>query len=83
MQELASALERADEPETLAEAVSRYTAWQQDFFAGLLRCRPQIPEATAQDDSLGLVREEFSQLKQEMLTEFSQLRKEMRTMLRS
>ncbi len=83
MQELASALERAEEPETLAEAVSRYTAWQQDFFAGLLHRHPQMTEEAAQDDSLGLVRKEFSQLKQELLTEFSQLRKEMRTMLQN
>ncbi|WP_420208366.1 hypothetical protein [Candidatus Electronema sp. JC] len=79
MQELAAALKRAEEPEALAGAVSCYTAWQQDFFAALLR-RPQLPEEAAAEDSLGLVREEFSRLKQELLTEFSQLRKEMMTL---
>ncbi|MGX9726420.1 MAG: hypothetical protein ACTFAK_03570 [Candidatus Electronema sp. VV] len=80
MQELAAALDRAEEPEVLADAVSRYTAWQQDFFAALLRSRPQLPQEAAAEDGLGLVREEFSRLKQELLTEFSQLRKEMMTL---
>ncbi len=80
LQDLAAAVERAEEPEVLAGAVSRYTAWQQELVAGLLRRRPQLPEEMAPEDGLGLVREEFSRLKQELLTEFSQLRKELMTL---
>jgi pilus assembly protein FimV len=82
VKELVAALNKAETPAMLANMISRYTAWQRDFFEQILLSKEQqkvaLPkESSPEDAGLRLVQEKFSQLKLEMMEEFNRLRQEM------
>ncbi|CAK8715712.1 MAG: hypothetical protein CDV28_11422 [Candidatus Electronema aureum] len=81
VKELAAALNKAETPAVLADMISRYTAWQRDFFEQILLSKEQqkvaLPkESSPEDVGLRLIQEKFSQLKLEMMEEFDRLRQE-------
>ncbi|WP_417911911.1 hypothetical protein [Candidatus Electronema sp. TJ] len=80
VQELASSLALNEEPAALAATVSRYTAWQRQFFEQLLKEKNSpdtagIVEAESQEEGVvqlqQLLHNEFRQLRQELLAELS------------
>ncbi|MCW5205497.1 hypothetical protein VU08_00990 [Desulfobulbus sp. F5] len=82
VKELVAALNKAETPVVLANMISRYTAWQRDFFEQIILSKEQqkvaLPkESSPEDVGLRLVQEKFSQLKLEMMEEFNRLRQEM------
>ena len=80
VQELASSLALNEEPAALAATVSRYTAWQRQFFEQLLKEKNSpdtagIVAAESQEEGVvqlqQLLHNEFRQLRQELLAELS------------
>ena len=75
VQELAAGLDASDEPGKLPEIISRYTAWQQDFFDQLVTDGPR--PASSPDPGLQQLQGEVAQLKQELISEIRLLRQEL------
>jgi hypothetical protein len=75
VQELAVGLDAAEEPGKLPEIISRYTAWQQDFFNQLMTdgSRP----VSSPDAGLRQLQDEVTQLKQDLISEIRLLRQEL------
>jgi hypothetical protein len=73
VQELASGLATADEPAALAATVSRYTAWQRQFFDQLIKEKTSPVERKGAESQP----ESIAQLRQELYAEFRQLRQEL------
>ncbi|WP_417914092.1 hypothetical protein [Candidatus Electronema sp. JM] len=77
VQELAAGLNKAEEPSALAELISQYTSWQKNFFSQILH------GGQHEEDADGHVPPQtLAQLRQEMREEFRQLRQEMLTLRR-
>jgi len=82
VQELIAGFEDSENPATLAEAVSRYTSWQLDFFTVCMSTRengsPASSSPPADDTIISKVELGFSQLREVMLQEFDTLKKELK-----
>ena len=85
VQELVAGLEDAENPNTLIEAVSRYTSWQQDLFDKSISSqeltdtvRPTPSTEIADNDVMLLVESGFSQLRSTLMNEFESIRKELK-----
>lgn len=84
--ELAAGLEKAEDLAVLAEMISRYTAWQEDFFAKIMASREtSMPEEVIETEKTGLhqLQEGVSSLRETVMAEFSQLRKELKVAMGS
>ncbi|WP_417910437.1 hypothetical protein [Candidatus Electronema sp. PJ] len=77
VQELAAGLDKAEEPRVLADMISRYTSWQQDFFTQIISSGQQGEDNGSEERVPLSIQKGFSQLKQELMEEFRQLRKEL------
>ena len=81
VQELAAGLDAADEPGKLPEIISRYTAWQQEFFDQLMQSSRQEmkpPEpGPSPDAGLRQLQDEVTQLKQYLINEIRLFRQEL------
>jgi pilus assembly protein FimV len=77
VQELAAGMDKAEDPLALAGMISRYTAWQQEFFTQISHSGQQAEQGWTEAAGLQTVQEEFSQLRKEMQDEFRLLRQEL------
>jgi pilus assembly protein FimV len=77
VRELTTALEQADDPAALIQAVTLYTQWQQKFFEAMPTQTVTARSGSGDEEILLQVKESFGQLRESMEKEFAAIRKDL------